>query len=243
MKKHILLVIFATICFLVSLLLCTGIKNIKKSEKEFAQRVELGRAMVQAYLNNKYVENMILTDEWSHYEYNNFLYYVAFPEDNPKYKFETRYEFPVSEHIEDYYLPTYLETEMEGIIKETMDYYFKNAQYTTSSSLHEDKDARYDYEKCELTIYYNIHKKPLSWYDPEHPNTLDYIIIDVYQDVEEPIDYSIIPSFINDLHNIWSNLGVDVESVYIYIYGENRKRSKFTEKFVYQLKNGEYVEK
>lgn len=70
---------------------------------------------------------MIITDKITYCD--SIISYYAYPESNPNCKFRIRCEIPDGIRIDDYYLSTYLETEMEQIVKDKVDQHILLPRY------------------------------------------------------------------------------------------------------------------
>ncbi len=193
---------------------------------------ELNRERVISYLDNKYVEEMVFVRESTSY-FDSLICYYLFPKDNPNCVFRVELEIPPGTSIHDNYLTTYSEREMEEIVKETVERYFINATHYAQSYMSIDS-------KKVLENYYNINKKPLSWYDPEHLDRLPTLVIELYKDIEGPINEVTLSSFIDDIDKIAEELGINIDNIKFFIY-ENEQVKEKEKYIVYELKDGKYV--
>lgn len=203
---------------------------IVSSKQKRTQLSILYREQVQKYLDDKYVEPMVLTEDIPVYPFSDSIhFYDAFPENNEDCKFRA-WCVPAGPSYDDDYLVSILRLEANKIVQEVLDCYYNGA--TCYAMISDSKDF-----KNQLYDYYNIYGEPLSWNDSEYLNKLDTMLIQLYEAIEDPIYEMYFSLIINDIQRL--ELSFDINDITFIIYKDKstKKDSRMVE---YILKDGKY---
>lgn len=219
---------------IISILACyfviTTTINIIQNRNDHIKLINNGFDLAKEHLEKKYVEEMMLLEGHSYYD--NVVTYYAQPKNKPSHKFRVNYILYEPIRIEDDYLLVCLEQEMSDIVKKVANQYFKDTTYTVLLDIT---------LRNSLAEFYNEHKRPLSWYDTEHPDIIYDIVIRLFEDIEGKIDKSKFKYILDETHRIGNELDIDIQRVTFIIYASKEQERKEPKEHInYNMVDGDY---